>query len=186
VEVHKNDLLHLPDVLAALRAAPQRFLLFCDDLSFDESEVQYRELKAALEGSLAAPPANVRIVATSNRRHLLPERMEENRAAHLDEQGELRLTESLEEKLALSRWAVPGSRLRSETYLAIVEHYAKQAGRSRRPAAPRRCASPSTARAAWAHREAVQTRWRGGAGAGVARVTLAWRGRSRSGYLHTR
>jgi uncharacterized protein len=131
VEVHKNDLLHLPDVLAALRAAPQRFLLFCDDLSFDENEVQYRELKAALEGSLAAPPANVRIVATSNRRHLLPERMEENRAARLDEQGELRLTESLEEKLALSdRFGlVLGFHgFDQETYLAIVEHYAKQAG----------------------------------------------------------
>jgi predicted AAA+ superfamily ATPase len=131
VEVHKNDLLHLPDVLAALRAAPQRFLLFCDDLSFDENEVQYRELKAALEGSLAAPPANVRIVATSNRRHLLPERMEENRAARLDERGELRLTESLEEKLALSdRFGlVLGFHgFDQETYLAIVEHYAKQAG----------------------------------------------------------
>jgi predicted AAA+ superfamily ATPase len=131
VEVHKNDLLHLPDVLAALRAAPQRFLLFCDDLSFDENEVQYRELKAALEGSLAAPPANVRIVATSNRRHLLPERMEENRAARLDDRGELRLTESLEEKLALSdRFGlVLGFHgFDQETYLAIVEHYAKQAG----------------------------------------------------------
>jgi predicted AAA+ superfamily ATPase len=131
VEVHKNDLLHLPDVLAALRAAPQRFLLFCDDLSFDENEVQYRELKASLEGSLAAPPANVRIVATSNRRHLLPERMEENRAARLDERGELRLTESLEEKLALSdRFGlVLGFHgFDQETYLAIVEHYAKQAG----------------------------------------------------------
>jgi hypothetical protein len=131
VEVHKNDLLQLPDVLAALRHAPQRFLLFCDDLSFDEGEAQYRELKAALEGSLAAPPGNVRIVATSNRRHLLPERMEENRAARLTDRGELRLGESLEEKLALSdRFGlVLGFHgFDQETYLAIVEHYAKQAG----------------------------------------------------------
>ena len=131
VEVHKNDLLELPDVLAALRPASRRFLLFCDDLSFDEGEAQYRELKAALEGSLAAPPGNVRIVATSNRRHLLPERMEENRAARLTDQGELRLAESLEEKLALSdRFGlVLGFHgFDQETYLAIVEHYAKQAG----------------------------------------------------------
>jgi predicted AAA+ superfamily ATPase len=131
VEVHKNDLLELPDVLAVLRASPQRFLLFCDDLSFDEGEAQYRELKAALEGSLAAPPPNVRIVATSNRRHLLPERMEENREARLTERGELRLGESLEEKLALSdRFGlVLGFHgFDQETYLAIVEHYAKQAG----------------------------------------------------------
>ncbi len=131
VEVHKNDLLALPDVLAALGDAPWRFLLFCDDLSFDEGEAQYRELKAALEGSLAAPPANVRIVATSNRRHLLPERMEENRAARLTDRGELRLAESLEEKLALSdRFGlVLGFHgFDQETYLAIVEHYAKQAG----------------------------------------------------------
>jgi len=131
VEVHKNDLLQLPEVLGELRNAPQRFLLFCDDLSFDEGEAQYRELKAALEGSLAAPPPNVRIVATSNRRHLLPERMEENRAARLTDQGELRLAESLEEKLALSdRFGlVLGFHgFDQETYLAIVEHYAKQAG----------------------------------------------------------
>ena len=73
VEVHKSDLAHLPSVLAALRGSPYRFVLFCDDLSFESGESEYRELKAALEGSLVAPPQNVRIIATSNRRHLLPE-----------------------------------------------------------------------------------------------------------------
>jgi predicted AAA+ superfamily ATPase len=81
VEVHKGDLLHLPEVLSALRGSSRRFLLFCDDLSFDAAESSYRELKAALEGSLVAPPANVRIVATSNRRHLLPESVADNRDA---------------------------------------------------------------------------------------------------------
>jgi predicted AAA+ superfamily ATPase len=84
VEVHKNDLLELPDVLAVLRAARQRFLLFCDDLSFDEGEAQYRELKAALEGSLAAPAENICIVATSNRRHLIQERVADNAQIGLD------------------------------------------------------------------------------------------------------
>jgi hypothetical protein len=131
VEVHKEDLVALPRVLAALRGAPKRFLLFCDDLSFDAGESRYRELKAALEGSLAAPPANVRIVATSNRRHLLPESPADNRAARLDEQGELHLGEALEEKLALSDrfgLAIGFFGFDQATYLAIVEHYARKAG----------------------------------------------------------
>lgn len=132
VEVHKADLLHLPDVLEALRGAPaQRFLLFCDDLSFDEGETAYRELKAALEGSLEAPPGHVRIVATSNRRHLLPQRVADNAAARLDEAGELHVGEALEEKLALSdRFGlVLGFHgFDQPTYLRIVERYAAKAG----------------------------------------------------------
>jgi len=132
VEVHKADLLHLPDVLAALRDAPsQRFLLFCDDLSFDEGESAYRELKAALEGSLESPPSNVRIIATSNRRHLLPERVSDNQAAHLDEHGELHLGEALDEKLALSdRFGLVLGfyGFDQATYLRIVERYAAKAG----------------------------------------------------------
>ncbi len=131
VEVHKADLLHLPDVLAALRGASQRFLLFCDDLSFDEGESGYRELKAALEGSLEAPPENVRIIATSNRRHLLPERRSDNAAVRVDEDGELHLGEALEEKLALAdRFGLVLAfyGFDQPTYLEIVEHYVKKAG----------------------------------------------------------
>lgn len=132
VEVHKADLLHLPEVLAALRSAPAlRFLLFCDDLSFDEGETAYRELKAALEGSLEAPPANVRIVATSNRRHLLPQRVEDNAAARLDDQGELHMGEALDEKLALSdRFGLVLGfyGFDQATYLRIVERHAEKAG----------------------------------------------------------
>jgi predicted AAA+ superfamily ATPase len=131
VEVHKSDLLQLPDVLAALRAAPLRFLLFCDDLSFDEGEGGYRELKAALEGSLAAPPENVRIVATSNRRHLLPEKRSENQQVRVDEDGELRLGEALDEKLALSdRFGLVLGffGFDQDTYLRIVAHLARKAG----------------------------------------------------------
>jgi predicted AAA+ superfamily ATPase len=132
VEVHKRDLLHLPDVLDALRGAETfRFLLFCDDLSFDAGESAYRELKAALEGSLEAPPANVRIIATSNRRHLLPERAADNWAARLDDAGELHMGEAVDEKLALSdRFGlVLGFYGFSQTtYLKIIERYAARAG----------------------------------------------------------
>ena len=131
VEVHKSDLLQLPEVLATLREASHYFLLFCDDLSFDEGEAGYRELKAALEGSLEAPPGNVRIVATSNRRHLLPERVADNAAVRLDEAGELHLGEALEEKLALAdRFGLVLGfyGFDQATYLRIVERYAAKAG----------------------------------------------------------
>lgn len=131
VEVHKSDLLHLPAVLEGLSDAPQRFVLFCDDLSFDASESDYRELKAALEGSLVSPPENVRIIATSNRRNLLPESAADNRAVRLDEAGELQLGETIDEKLALSdRFGLVLGfyGFNQDTYLSIVEHYAKKAG----------------------------------------------------------
>lgn len=131
VEVQKQDLVQLPRVLSALRGAPWRFVLFCDDLAFDAGEAHARELKAALEGSLEAPSANVRIYATSNRRHLMPESMAENRAARIDERGELHVGEALEEKLALSdRFGLVLGfyGFDQETYLAIVEAHAKRAG----------------------------------------------------------
>lgn len=131
VEVHKADLLHLPRVLEALRGASYRFVLFCDDLSFDSDEANLRELKAALEGSLVAPPENVRIYVTSNRRHLLPETMADNRDAGLDTAGELHMGEAVEEKLALSDrfgLAIGFYGFDQETFLAIVERYAGKLG----------------------------------------------------------
>ena len=131
IEVHKDDLLELPRILAALRQIPYRLLLFCDDLSFDPGETRYRELKAALEGSLAAPPENVRIIATSNRRHLLPENVADNRAAHLDEQGDLHMGEVIDERLALSErfgLVLGFYGFDQETYLKIVDRYAAKAG----------------------------------------------------------
>jgi len=106
-------------------------VLFCDDLSFDADEANYRELKAALEGSLISPPANVRIYATSNRRHLLPETMEDNRAARLDAAGELRVGEAVDEKLALSdRFGLVLGfyGFDQATYLEIVERGARKLG----------------------------------------------------------
>jgi predicted AAA+ superfamily ATPase len=133
VEVRREDLAHLPSVLGALRAggSAYRFVVFCDDLSFGANETGFRELKAALEGSLEAPPDNVCIVATSNRRHLLPETMADNRAARLDDRNELHLGEALEEKLALSdRFGLVLGffGFSQDTYLAIVERYLEQTG----------------------------------------------------------
>lgn len=108
IEVDRGDLAELPELLRALRdgtaSAPDRysFLVFCDDLSFGSSELGFRELKAALEGGIEARTRRVCVIATSNRRHLLPETMEENRQARVDESGQLHLGEALEEKLALS------------------------------------------------------------------------------------
>jgi hypothetical protein len=129
VEVHKTDLAHLPSVLAALRGSPHRFLLFCDDLYFERGESEYRELKAALEGSLVGPPQNVCIIATSNRRHLLPESAADNQSVRLDDAGELQLGESIDEKLALSdRFGLVLGfySFDQSMYLSIVDHYAKK------------------------------------------------------------
>jgi predicted AAA+ superfamily ATPase len=131
LEVGKHDLLHLPRILRALRGAPYRFVLFCDDLSFDAGEPRFRELKAALEGSLVAPPENVRIFATSNRRHLMPESRADNLDARLDDAGELHMGESVEEKLALSdRFGLVLGfyGFDQRTYLAIVDRHAAKAG----------------------------------------------------------
>jgi predicted AAA+ superfamily ATPase len=132
VEVDRADLVHLPRILAALRGGKRwSFLIFCDDLSFGPGEAGYLELKAALDGSLAAPPLGVCIVATSNRRSLVPQTMAENRAARVDEHGELHLGEALEEKLALAdRFGLVLGfyNFDQSTYLAIVSHYLCQAG----------------------------------------------------------
>ncbi|MEE2674214.1 MAG: ATP-binding protein [Myxococcota bacterium] len=133
IEVQRQDLVQLPRVLAALRKdlVRHRFVIFCDDLSFGAGEVGFRELKAALEGSLEAPPENVLVVATSNRRHMLPESMAENRDAGLDESGELHLGEALEEKLALSdRFGllIGFHNFQQPVYLEIVEHYLGKQG----------------------------------------------------------
>lgn len=131
VEILKEDLAELPRVLAALaRAREQRFIVFCDDLSFGAGESGFREVKAAIDGRLEAPPSNVCLLATSNRRHLLPESMKENREARIDEAGELHLGEASEEKLALSdRFGlVLGFHgFDQATYLAIVQHYLERA-----------------------------------------------------------
>ncbi|HKA14965.1 MAG TPA: ATP-binding protein [Myxococcota bacterium] len=152
VELHRADLLDLPDVLEllgrtegrparsepkAIEGGPQhgggplRFLIFCDDLSFDAGDPGYRELKAALEGSLAAPAQNVCIAATSNRRHLIQERVSDNAQIGLDAAGDLQVGETVDEKLALSDrfgLVIGFYAFDQDAYLEVVKHYAAKAG----------------------------------------------------------
>ncbi len=101
IEVDKQDLIDLPEVLERLRGRRERFVLFSDDLSFEAGDASYKALKAALDGSLYAPPDNVLVYATSNRRHLLPEYMSENLEARA-RGGEIHHGEAVEEKISLS------------------------------------------------------------------------------------
>lgn len=130
IEVDKRGLLDLPDILAQLEGLAQRFILYCDDLSFGEHETGYAELKAALDGSLAGPLDNVLIYATSNRRHLLPEYYAENEAT-LHVGGEIHATEAVEEKISLSDrfglW-VSFYAMEQDSYLAIARVWAGRLG----------------------------------------------------------
>ena len=102
IEVDKDDLVDLPDIVALLEGRPERFILFTDDLSFEDGEPAYKALKSVLDGSLAAVPDNVLIYATSNRRHLMPEYFSENAATkHVD--GEVHPAEAVEEKISSMR-----------------------------------------------------------------------------------
>jgi predicted AAA+ superfamily ATPase len=102
IEVDKADLVDLPDIVDCLADCPEKFILFCDDLSFDEGELGYKALKSALDGSVAAATPNVLIYATSNRRHLLPEYMSENLTYQHTPNGEVHPGEVVEEKISLS------------------------------------------------------------------------------------
>jgi len=127
LEVDKNDLIDLPDVVEGIQDRPERFLLFCDDLSFESDDSSYKALKAILDGSVHAPPENVLIYATSNRRHLLPEYMRENLDAHHVD-GEIHHSEAVEEKISLSErfglW-LSFYPFKQEQYLEIVSHWLK-------------------------------------------------------------
>ena len=102
IEVDKSDLVDLPDIVALIEGRPERFIVYCDDLSFDEGEAGYKALKSMLDGTISASSDNVLVYATSNRRHLLPEQMKDNLAATHDEDGELHPGEAIEEKISLS------------------------------------------------------------------------------------
>lgn len=102
IEVDKEDLADLPDIVDLVASRPERFIVFCDDLSFEEGESGYKALKVALDGSISAQSDNVLIYATSNRRHLLPERMSDNAGYTHTEDGDLHPGETIEEKISLS------------------------------------------------------------------------------------
>jgi predicted AAA+ superfamily ATPase len=102
IEVDKADLTDLPDIVAVVSDCPEKFIVFCDDLSFDDGEPGYKALKSILDGSVSATSPNVLIYATSNRRHLLPEYMKENLTYTHTEDGEVHPGEGVEEKISLS------------------------------------------------------------------------------------
>jgi predicted AAA+ superfamily ATPase len=125
IEVEKSDLVDLPDIVERIAGRPERFIVFCDDLSFDANEPGYKALKVMLDGSIAAPSVNVLIYATSNRRHLLPEYFSENlETRHVGE--EVHPGESVEEKISLSErfglW-ISFYPFTQDDYLAAVDQW---------------------------------------------------------------
>ncbi|MDE2462104.1 MAG: ATP-binding protein [Alphaproteobacteria bacterium] len=122
IEIHREDIAALPQLLRLVKQSPRRFLLFCDDLSFDTDDTAYKSLKAALEGGIEGRPANVLFYATSNRRHLMPRDMLDN-----ERSTAINPSEAVEEKISLSDrfglWL--GFHATSQDdYLAMVEAYA--------------------------------------------------------------
>jgi predicted AAA+ superfamily ATPase len=102
IEVDKADLTDLPDIVETVSERPEKFIIFCDDLSFEDGEAGYKALKSILDGSVAATTPNVLIYATSNRRHLLPEYMQDNLSYTHTDDGEVHPGEVVEEKISLS------------------------------------------------------------------------------------
>ena len=131
IEVDKVDLVDLPDLVDLVADRPERFIVFCDDLSFDEGEPGYKALKSILDGSIAAASDNVLIYATSNRRHLLPEYMKENLSYTHTEDGEVHPGEVVEEKISLSErfglW-ISFYPFSQPEYLAIVAQWLRHFG----------------------------------------------------------
>jgi hypothetical protein len=131
IEVDKADLVDLPDIADLVAGRPERFVVFCDDLSFDEGEPGYKALKSVLDGSVAQAGDNLLVYATSNRRHLLPEYMSENLSYKHTEDGEVHPGEVVEEKISLSErfglWLSFYPFTQGE-YLAIVAQWLRAFG----------------------------------------------------------
>jgi predicted AAA+ superfamily ATPase len=126
IEIHREDIASLPELLNLLRARPRRCLVFCDDLSFEREDQDYKALKSVLDGGIEGRPANVLFYATSNRRHLMPRDMMENERATAINPGE-----AVEEKVSLSDrfglW-IGFHNCDQETYFAMVAGYARELG----------------------------------------------------------
>lgn len=131
IEVDKDDLHELGDIIELIAQRPERFIVFCDDLSFEEGEPGYKALKVALDGSIAAQSDNVLIYATSNRRHLLPEYMSDNESYRHTSEGEIHPGEAVEEKISLSErfglW-ISFYPFKQDDYLDIIHHWLKHFG----------------------------------------------------------
>jgi hypothetical protein len=171
IEIEKQDLGDLPDIVDLICDRPERFILYCDDLSFAAEEPGYQALKAVLDGSVAAASENLVVYATSNRRHLMPEYMQENLEAHRVG-DEIHPGESVEEKISLSErfglW-VSFQPFRQEEYLDIVRYWVSWHGAQAQDAAR-------------LEREALQ--WALGRGSRSGRVAFQfardWAGRHRA------
>ena len=126
IEVDKQDMVDLPDIIEVVASRPEKFIIFCDDLSFEEGEPGYKALKSILDGTVAAATPNVLIYATSNRRHLLPEYMKDNLSYNHTSDGEVHPGEVIEEKISLSErfglW-ISFYPFSQEAYLLIVEQW---------------------------------------------------------------
>ena len=131
IEVDKEHLIDLPDIVDLIAERPEQFVIFCDDLSFEEGEGGYKALKVVLDGSVAASSDNVLIYATSNRRHLLPEKFSDNETYRHVDDGDLHPGETVEEKISLSErfglW-LSFYPFRQDDYLDIVRHWLKHFG----------------------------------------------------------
>ena len=126
IEVDKSDLADLDEIVELISKRPERFIIFCDDLSFEEGEAGYKALKSVLDGSLSASGDNVLIYATSNRRHLMPEYLSENLSAQHQPDGEIHPGETVEEKISLSErfglW-LSFYPFKQDDYLDIVNYW---------------------------------------------------------------
>lgn len=131
IEVDKSDLVDLPDIVEVIAQRPEKFIIFCDDLSFEDGEGGYKALKSILDGSVAASTPNVVIYVTSNRRHLLPEHMKDNLSYTTSEDGEIHPGEVVEEKISLSErfglW-VSFYPFSQDEYLSIVAQWLRSFG----------------------------------------------------------
>ena len=131
IEVDKQDMVDLPDIIEVVASRPEKFIIFCDDLSFEEGEPGYKALKSILDGTVAAATPNVLIYATSNRRHLLPEYMKDNLSYNHTSDGEVHPGEVIEEKISLSErfglW-ISFYPFSQEAYLLIVEQWLSSLG----------------------------------------------------------
>jgi uncharacterized protein len=136
VEIHREDIASLPDCLHHVKASGERFLVFCDDLSFDRDDTSYKSLKAVLEGGIEGRPQNVLFYATSNRRHLMPRDMSDN-----EQSTAINPSEAVEEKISLSDrfglW-LGFHNCTQDDYLAMVQGYAQHYGLKIDPADLRR------------------------------------------------
>lgn len=135
IEVDKDELVDLPEIVDLIAERPEKFILFCDDLSFEAGEPGYKAMKSLLDGSIAGMPDNLLVYATSNRRHLMPEFMADNLAARHTDDGEVHPAETTEEKISLSErfglW-LSFYTFSQDEYLTICAHWLEEYGLSPR------------------------------------------------------